>query len=317
MKAIAKLTWRLSRFEIVGLALASAIVTAAALVVTRQLQSLVLSGPCQALIQSGTDSADLARCPGIWHFGEVAATGSLILVAASLLPLVAGALLGSQLVARDVDYRSAQLAWWLSTSRLRWLVERVVPLGLLMIVLFTPPAIASAMLEGAMNPNLDIWHSFIDFGQWGPLFVTSAIAALAVGVLAGSVLGRILPSLLVSVAAAALLYMALPNLPVLAQSPDVFASGQPIAAGSVLVSGGCRQTDGTVLSLDAVRANAPADLQPDEQMGWVGEHCQSVELAIPGDRAPVVTLTAALLAGVIAVVAFGAAALAVVRRRPY
>ncbi len=52
-------------------------------------------------------------------------------------------------------------------------------------------------------------------------------------------------------------------------------------------------------------------------MGWVGEHCQSVALAIPGDRAPIVTLTAALLAGAIAVVAFGATALVVARRRPY
>ena len=317
MKAIAKLTWRLSRFEISGLALASAIVTAAALIVARQLQSLVLSGPCQALIQGGTDSSDLARCPGIRQFADVQPTGSLILVAASVLPLVAGALMGSQLVARDVDYRSAQLTWWLSTSRFRWLVERVVPLGLLMIVLFTPTAIASTMLESSMNPNIDVWHSFIDFGQWGPLFVTSAIAALAVGVLTGSVLGRILPSLLVSVAAAALLYMALPELSVLAQSPDVFASGQPIAPGSVLVSGGCRQTDGTVLSIDAVRANAPASLPPEEQMGWVGQHCQSVELAIPADRAPIATVTAALLAGAIALVAFGAAAAVVTRRRPY
>jgi hypothetical protein len=317
MKAIAKLTWRLSRFEVVALALASAAITTAAFVVASRLQSLAPPGPCQALITGGYGPSDLARCPGLAEFMSLNSTGGLILVAASLLPFVAGALLGSQLVAREVDYRSAQLAWWLSPSRTRWLVERMAPLVLVTIAFLTPPAIATTMLEQARNPNIEVWHSFVDFGLWGPPFVTSAVAALAVGMLAGSVLGRVLPSLLVSVAGAALLYMALPALAVLPQSPAVYAGGQPLSPGSISVSGGCLQADGTVLSYDAVRANAPASLEPDEQMGWVGEHCQSVGLGIPGDRAPIVTLTEAGLAGAVVLVAFGATALVVVRRRPY
>jgi hypothetical protein len=317
MKAIAKLTWRLSRFEIVALALASAVVTAAAAVVAPQLQGLALPSQCQALITGGYGPSDSARCPGLDQFMSLNATAGLILAAASVLPFVVGALLGSQVVARDIDNRSAQLAWWLSTSRLRWLVERVVPLGLLTVVLLVPPAVATTMLEGARNPQVEVWHSFVDFGLWGPLFITSAVAVLALGILAGSVLGRVLPSLLVSVAAAALLYIALPTLAMLPQSPAVYASGQPLVPGSISVSGGWRDANGTILSTQDALANAPADLDPALRYDWLGQHYQSVGLAIPGDRALLVAITEAALAATIALAAFGATAVVVVRRRPY
>ncbi len=317
MIAIARLTWRLSRFEIIALAIASSLVTVAAIFLAWQLRSSVPSDQCRALISSGYGPSDLARCPGLEQFMSLNSTGGLILVAASVLPFVAGALFGSQLIARDVDYRSAQLAWWLSTSRFRWLVERVVPLGLLTIVVLVPSAVATTMLESAKNPNLDIWRSFIDFGLWGPLFITGAVAALAVGMLAGSLLGSVLPSLLVSVVAAALLYLALPNIAILPQPPTAYESGKPLALGSISVSTGWRDVNGTILSFREAAAKAPAGLDPGALYDWVGGHYRAVGLAIAGDRAPIATLTAAGLAGAVALLAFGATALVVERRRPY
>jgi hypothetical protein len=193
----------------------------------------------------------------------------------------------------------------------------VVPLGLLTIVLLVPSAVATTMLESAKNPNLDIWRSFIDFGLWGPLFITGAVAALAVGMLAGSLLGSVLPSLLVSVVAAALLYLALPNIAILPQPPTVYESGKPLALGSISVSTGWRDVNGTILSFREAAAKAPAGLDPGALYDWVGGHYRAVGLAIAGDRAPIATLTAAGLAGAVALLAFGATALVVERRRPY
>ena len=135
--------------------------------------------------------------------------------------------------------------------------------------------------------------------------------------LAGAAFGRILPALLVSITGAALLLFGLPTLALLPQSPAIYASGHPLTPGAISEGEGWRDANGTILSWAAGQANVPAGLDYDAQEDWLNTHYKAVELEIPGAREPMVIVTEAALAGAIALVAFGATALVVVRRRPY
>lgn len=57
------------------------------------------------------------------------------------IPFVAGIILGSVLVSRELESRTAQLGWSLSGARRRWLVERIVPVVVPLMVVLSAPAI--------------------------------------------------------------------------------------------------------------------------------------------------------------------------------
>lgn len=105
------------------------------------------------------------------------------------LPLLLGALVCAPLVTREVEQRTHLLIWTQSMTRLRWLtVKLVLLLG------------AGLLASGALLAVLIWWHSPVAqiFGSFdasvydtsGPVWVATALLALALGIFAGALTRR-------------------------------------------------------------------------------------------------------------------------------
>ena len=116
------------------------------------------------------------------------------------LPFVAGSLVGVPIVAREIDARTASMAWSMEPSRIRWLVRQLVPVGLVVGLAMISAAVGATAIER----DNEIWSSgyrdFTHIGHYGPGFVARWFGAFGIGVLAGSLIGRPLPAFLLAVA---------------------------------------------------------------------------------------------------------------------
>ena len=117
--------------------------------------------------------------------------GPVVLV----LPAVVGMFWGGPLVARELETGTTKLAWTQSVSRLRWLVTKVVLLGL-----------ASVAVAGLLSLMVTWWSSPLDHLTGSPFaqgnfdrrdIAPMGYAALAfgLGVFAGTVIRRTLPAM--------------------------------------------------------------------------------------------------------------------------
>jgi hypothetical protein len=64
----------------------------------------------------------------VWG-GALAVDGEKLFMAMKILPFGVGLLAGVPIVARELEMRTAQTAWSLNGSRLRWLIRQVAPIG--------------------------------------------------------------------------------------------------------------------------------------------------------------------------------------------
>lgn len=189
-----RLTWRMQRWELavlIGGPVALSIVllglAAAIGAVLPALQACWTDDPrnltadCRALTQWGN------LLPGL------AAT---LVQATALVPFGVGILLGAPLVAREIEHRTAPIAWSLAPSRTRWLIGRATPLfGLVALALLLLGQASEAALRSVEAGEL----GFRQFGTFGPLVTARGLGVLALGIAVGLVAGRVLPAILVSV----------------------------------------------------------------------------------------------------------------------
>ncbi|MEV5318707.1 ABC transporter permease [Streptomyces sp. NPDC052687] len=136
-------------------------------------------------------------------------------LAAGLLtvaPLLVAAWAGGALTGRELENGTARLAWVQSVSPARWLAAKLaVPAAVL-----TTGALALTALhrlvwasDGELRDGWREWHSTTTYIVNGPLLVAYLLLGLAVGVLAGLLLGRALPALAAAAAAQIALLTAL------------------------------------------------------------------------------------------------------------
>jgi hypothetical protein len=123
-----------------------------------------------------------------------------LLLLGVVLPIFAGVLFGVPIVAREVERGTASLPWSMSRSRRGWLLRRIAILGLTLVALTLVPAMAMDILTGAVAPDIDVQHSFFQPDTRVLIVGARALAAFGIGVLAGSLLGRALPALLLALA---------------------------------------------------------------------------------------------------------------------
>jgi hypothetical protein len=125
------------------------------------------------------------------------------------VPLV----LGVPILTREIELRTAMIAWPLAGSRLKWLVWRVLPILVVALILVGTMAFAAEQLAQAYFPHSDI--GFDRHGSRGISLVTRSALMLVAGIALGAIIGRMLPGLLVSiglsVALSAFLGAALPQ----------------------------------------------------------------------------------------------------------
>ena len=185
-----RLTWRVQRPEILFVAALCLGLAATAAWLAFDMRSIF------AHCQPGGPPE--APCGVIYAFqmshGNAVQTMDMVV---GLVPFIAGLVLGVPIVSREVEHRTALIAWPLSGSRVRWLAWRSMPVFAIALVLVAVLAFASDEMWRAYFPTSDI--GFAEYESRGIPLVTRAALMLVVGVAAGAVIGRLLPSLLVGI----------------------------------------------------------------------------------------------------------------------
>jgi len=199
----ARLSFRLQRLEI--LLLGAAVVVGSGLMLwwAFELDGLTAAYPeCDFF-----DPAIACQAAG-QRFSATFSTAEIVIRNTWLAGFAVGLVLGVPLVAREVEHGTAQLAWTVGRSRVRWLIGRVAFAALVAVLLTAMLAATTEVLATAMLPDINMSQDFNLHGNRGPLIVGRAMLGLGAGVLVGALLGRQLPALLLGVFVVGGLYAA-------------------------------------------------------------------------------------------------------------
>lgn len=301
-----RLLLRLYRFEAVFFGVL-ALAAAGGLAVVAWRMPAVLEA-CQAPMSSACAMVDLEDK----LLGGLLGVGRLAVVA---LPVLAGLLLGIACVGRELERGTTVLAWSLGRSRRRWLLGRVLALGVALLAMSALLAVTATYAEAAMRPGEDPGHSFEAVEAAGLTVVARGLAAFGLGLLAGSLMGRVLPALLLSIVAVFGCAVGV-NMTLQAWLEDQAVVLGPTSQGfnvdrvvDVLFRD---RTTGALLGQDEVYNRAPPPDDPD----WPYSVYDEVFVGVPGARAPEYVALGAALYAAVALVAVGATLVVVDRRRP-
>ena len=200
-----RLAWKLQRWELATLIAFVVVLIVALLVIGWRMEQVQAAAPecwqrdtdapSPAVVQDACGVSFQAHS-ALGDFGAYAAVGS------TLSPFLLGIVLGPPLVGREIEGRTAGIAWTLSRSRRRWLALRAGPVvGLVLVAAvligFSGTALARQLAGGE--------PSFGSLVTPLPLLIARSVLALAIGLLAGVVVGRTFPAILASALAVVLL----------------------------------------------------------------------------------------------------------------
>lgn len=312
MTRAARAILKLHRVE-VGIALVAILGLAAwATVSVLKAAAVDVAPACFALLGVATPEA-WGSCSGplyAWADAHVGGSDDFRR-AIEFIPFAAATLVGVPIVARELEGRTAAIAWTLHPSRTRWLVERLVPvLGLVGIAAATL-GFAAASLEH----DWDVWGGgrpdVVHIGHYGPGLVARMFGAFGVAVAAGALLGRQLPAFLLG------FVLMLGSVNVIAVARDGwFASHEAhvLDVAGVATDWAWRTPTGQVISKDAAMALPPASV---DAMAWLYEHGYTdVALGISIETAMGWAVYEAAAFIGLGLCGIGAAAWLVNRRRP-
>jgi hypothetical protein len=114
-----------------------------------------------------------------------------------VLPAVLGVFVGAPLLAREMEQRTHLFAWAQSVSRMRWFLTKTVLIGAVTLV----SAAGLAALASWWHQPLD---QLVGSGKWfffdvfGLVSVAYTLFAFAIGVAAGTMIGRTVPAMAVT-----------------------------------------------------------------------------------------------------------------------
>jgi ABC-type transport system involved in multi-copper enzyme maturation permease subunit len=309
--AALRLAWRLQRWEILSVVALCLTLAAIAAWLTLDMRSV--------LARCGTPDATPA-CDVIFAFQETHGTAvGMVQSLIGFAPFIVGLVLGVPIVTREIEHRTALIAWPLAASRLRWLALRLLPPLLVGLLLVTVLAIAADQLARAYFPHTDL--GFVQFEARGvPLVMRTALTFLA-GVTIGAVVGRLLPALLLgiglSVVVSVGLAFALPHWVPSTLLPDLEDDPAAAIGGRLHTAIQYRLPNGDVVSADEGEAFAETVYQAagSEEPDPASLPVMIIE-GVSGDRYGEVVVRESLALGVLAAVLAGTAAFVVERRRP-
>lgn len=256
-------TLRPLRTELFGVAGLAALLLLAAGFVAARLLAFDLPAAC--LDPASAEAACLGRQFDAGQYQSFANTwtGGIAYVAA-LSPAVAGVILGIATVAKELDQRTAVLAWSVGPSRRQWLLRRVVPLLGVIAVLGLGSTLLFAAMARLQNPGLDLLaptaFELIAVTGFGPL--AGGFSAFGLTVVVGAMLGRLLPGLLV--AGAFVIFAAL----LIQQGNERLMANESLVAETLLAGPG-RQIDWLLRTPDG-RIISASDAYPDYLDGTTG-----------------------------------------------
>ena len=109
--------------------------------------------------------------------------------------MLVGMFWGAPLVAREIEHGTHRLVWTQGVSRLRWAATKI---GLVSLAVLVMTAIYAGMLTWWITPVMQTSgqrFTYIFFDMDGIVVFGYALFALALGVFAGAVTGRMLPAM--------------------------------------------------------------------------------------------------------------------------
>jgi ABC-type transport system involved in multi-copper enzyme maturation permease subunit len=318
MRTLARLSLRIQRFELVSVGLMLAVISVAAVVVRGHLEAAGASTSCFEAFYARGPGGGTACGDAVQRFFEIDnSEAGPVMAAMAFAPLIAGLLLGVGLVSREIETGTAGLAWALAGSRPRWLAGRVLPITIVLVLLLAIPAFASDLLLLARAPWVPAGQSLVDADGHGLLLVLRGLAAFAVALFVGAVLGRTLPAVIV--AAGLIAAVAMAGL----VFADSWLRGSVIyrtdAVNAFTLPGGVnfgsmsRGRDGVIVSDQVALSMAPPGEDP---IAWLAENFENVYAAVPGSEYPRYLLSAGGAVGILVVTIGGATVVVVERRRP-
>jgi hypothetical protein len=132
------------------------------------------------------------------QFWPLQSQANLVRVVLTIAPALLGIILGVPVVARELELRTASFSWALTPSRWRWLLARFLPMLLvrvagLAVVAWAGTTLFDALWLGRYGPDLT------EVAAAGVPLVARGLAAVAVALLVGAVVGRTMPALLIAV----------------------------------------------------------------------------------------------------------------------
>jgi ABC-type transport system involved in multi-copper enzyme maturation permease subunit len=197
----ARITLRMHRFEVVAFAVVLGGLTLAAFAVAAYLDMLRPGPECFAIADTLTPACQRASDA----FNTVQQSmGTLLMSPLVIVCYAIGVFLGVPVIARELERGTVRLAWSLSPSRWRWYASRVIPMLVVVAALTFAAGVASDRFFTAASPGEDFSRSFAAYGARGGLLAARAVLVFAAAVVAGSIIGRALPAVILAALIASL-----------------------------------------------------------------------------------------------------------------
>lgn len=312
-----RLAYRLQRFELVTLMAGTLAFGATALLVANRLDALRAANPnCFAPALVNAPVCD--GTAGQWEFWATIA--AYVLRAAWALPFVVGLILGVPIVAREVEQRTGAIVWSLGTSRRRWLMHRTWPVLALAVAALAVVALTSQVVSAAALPDRHLAADFTWYDRRGPLLLVRGVLAFGIGLLAGVVLGRVLPALVAGVVLTLLVMGGIAGSTQAWRATDTAVTLSSTDAAAGIVLGRHIQTaDGRRLSLADAEAQhvIPRNLVPNQASPPPNfTFGQEVIDYVPGDHLSTWLARESALTAVVALLIGVGAMVLLARRRP-
>jgi hypothetical protein len=237
-------------------------------------------------------------------------------LAAQWMPLILGLFLGVPVVAREIEARTAPMAWALDPGRGRWLLQRTLPVLAVVLVAGVLIGIGGELLTQA--PPIQehpLGAGFSDYGSRLGQVPVRAIVVLVLGIFIGTLVPRQLPALLLTGAATLLLFMAL----TLGMGAWMQAEAEPIpidhgyeAGAHVYEQAFQNNATGALISTgdfdqQQIGTDNPAAAPPGMTRVWLG---------IPGEKYGLWVARESAILGALALVVSAMTLVVVQRRRP-
>jgi hypothetical protein len=310
-----RLAFKMQRLELLIFIAAAILITVASLLIAWGASEARAS--FDACYQAQGTDAGCGTSPSLNDFSM---WGGFARISAFLTPFALGLFLGVPVVAREIEGRTAGIAWTLSRSRSRWLIQRVLPLVVMVVVLAAAVGIGSEFVSRT-NPFADLAANpgFADHTARGWMLPVRALAVLVLAITVGAMVPRQLPALLLAGAVTLALFVGL------SIGMDIWMTSEaepiPIIDETQFGNGPrifdvAYQDDATgeVISMNDFYNRYGEDVfVPD---GGLPEGFTEVAIGIPGEEYWTWALRESAIVGGLALASGGLAMMVVARRRP-
>ena len=156
-------------------------------------------GTClRATPQTELVTADTGCLPLSEEFSGRFQSLGLVSLLLLFLPALVGLFWGAPLVARELEHGTHRLVWTQGATRLRWATVKLGLVGGGVALVAAAYTLLVGWWIAPLNDATGYRFTWLFFDQQGPVLVGYALFALALGVLTGTLTGKVLPTMAVT-----------------------------------------------------------------------------------------------------------------------